>query len=250
MSRGAEHSYKPEFLVGGLIIAWQVLLIAMFSYSGIQLFIPVLAGLVFAGLGIWLAGYFHGRKHRSAGLILGLLSIFYLQLITMPADEFDSRPAEEVRSAISILGNFRSVSQEVLLQKHEPPYAPVTAALHKYKEELPEHSWLITFGESDDSETPYLFNIRNNTAAHNHPGVRHAELTEHHLVLEIEKSGTMVRYDVPLNENPPAFSISGEPGLPSPAGSFQATVYPHLLSVENHNRFQQYFYRLLNRIYS
>lgn len=222
----------------------------MFSYSGIQLLISVVAGIIFAGLGIWLAAYFSLRKRRIAGWTLGLLSIFYLQLITMPADQFESRPAEEVRSAISILGNFRSVSQEVLLQKHKPPYAPVTAALHKYKEELPEHSWLITFGESGDSETPYLFNIRNNTAAHNHPGVRHAELTQNHLMLEIEKSGTIVTYAVPLDENPPAFSIAGEPGLPSPAGSFQATVYPHLLSVENHNRFQQYFYRLLTRIYS
>ncbi|MCH8558355.1 MAG: hypothetical protein LAT84_11045 [Balneolia bacterium] len=243
-------SYKSELLAGGIVIIWHIILIMMFSYSGPGIILPVFYGLLFTAAAIWLSLYFNGKKHATAGKTLAIFSIVYLQLITMPSDEYESRPADEFRSAISILGNFRAVSPEMLITIHESPYAPVTAALHKYRDELPEYSWLISFEGSGEEVSPYLFNIRNNTAAYNHPGVRHAELTNEHLLVEIEKSNATVTYAIPLDEPPPAFTINGEPNLPSPSGTFRATVYPHMLSVDDHNRFQQLFYRLLTRIYS
>lgn len=243
-------TYKYEILAAGIVIIWHVILMMMFSYTGFGTILPVIYGLLFTSAAAWLSHYFSGKKHATAGRILAIFSILYLQLITMPSDEYESRPADEFRSAISILANFRTVSSEMLITIHQSPYAPVTAALHKYRDELPEYSWLISFEGSGDEMRPYLFNIRNNTAAYNHPGVRHAELTEDHLMVEIEKYSAMVTYAIPLDEPPPAFIINGEPNLPSPSGTFGATVYPHMLSVENHNRFQQLFYRLLTRIYS
>jgi len=242
---------KSSYTIAAGVMVWQILLIILFPYSFSSTLIILLLGLVFSSLSFGLVHYFNNKKHRLAGWGLVLLSSFYLQLITLPADKYDAQPVNEVRAAVSILVSTQPISPDFLLDKHEPPFAPITAALHKYDAELPEYSWIIRLECSEGQAPSYLFNIRNNIAGSNHPAMIRAELVEDYFLLEIIKHDIPVRYQIPLDKKFTPFTVSGRTGNTiAQQHTYEATVFPHMLSVSGHSVFQSLFYHILRQLHS
>ncbi len=245
--------YSASLVVAGLLTLWLLLLLWLFPLSVTSVLLGIgISGLIVLGASR-LTHQFSRTSYRHVAYLLILLLGGYLILQFLPRDRYDSKPAAEVRAAVSILVQTQPIRPDFLQTTHEPPFAVITAALQKYNTELPDYSWMIRF-ETEDStdETPYyLFNIRNDQAGSNYPGVVDASLSGEYFMLEVEQDGALVLYRIPLDRTLRPFTIEGIPDTPiASAATFQARIHPHMLDAGIHSGFQAAFYRLLSELYS
>lgn len=256
-------------MVAGLTAA-QLLIGWLFAFSFTFFIIFWMSGLyvMLTGAGVAVSAYFASkpRLRRRAGLLLALGCLLYLQLALQPENRYGVRPLTEVRGALSATLSYEALPQRLLHQKPEPPYALRTALLHKYRDEMPERSWLISFSYDEGPATLsafgaesgaepfsrfYLFNLRNEQIGSNHPNMINARFTDEprRLMVDIMHDGKDFRYEIPLYYTGPQPLIVPGYSLADPAREASAMVYIHLTDAAQHSRFQQVYYDFLSTIY-
>lgn len=246
-----DHSQKEQShkLVGFTVLAvsaWQLCLLLLFNFDPQSFLLAAITGVAIATCSGLLVLYFSEKPIRYQGTVLVLVLAWYLQIITLPHDQFEARPADEFRAAGTLLVNPDNVRADFLFQRPRAPFAVATAAVHKYRDDLPDFSWYIRFSDQP-AETGNLINIRNEMAASTHPSFSNARIFEQYLIFEVEQYGTQVIYTIPLDKSALPFTAYGSPaGSNSDYHYFTAEVYPHILSPAQQSRFHLLFFRLLN----
>lgn len=240
-----------------LLFSFELAVLPLLQVAAVLLLTTVLAQA--------LAAYFRPRPplRRRIGLALSLPALLYLLLQLQPANQYGVRPLTELRGAVNAAFRYEGLSQRLLHQKPEPPYALRTALFHKYRDEMPEHSWLISFYDEPAAtpsamqppeqafDTFYLFNLRNQRAGTNHPDMLNARLQQNprRFVIDIAHQSGEYRYEIPMvYEQAQPVLVSGR-ALSETAGRATAAVYIHLTDPGRHSRFQQVYYRFLNLLY-
>lgn len=268
-SRFSNLSRRPGiWLLFISVMLLQFLFNALFAFEADVLTLLWTLGLMLLLLagGTALISYFTNKPvlRRRMGLALAVPLLLYLQLWLQPPDQYGVRPITEVRGAVSAALSYEALSQRLLNQKPAAPHARRTALIHKYRDELPQHAWLIGF-EAD--RTPavsasiteaeasfgrfYVFNMRNDHAATNYPAMINAKLIpeEKHLQIDIAHASGEARYEVPLQYEATQPVILEGSSLSGSHTSPRAAVYIQFVHPEQHSRFQYYYYRLLNLMF-
>ncbi|AXJ02396.1 hypothetical protein CYPRO_3162 [Cyclonatronum proteinivorum] len=229
-----------------LVSVWQLILLMLFQFDPQAFLLSAVTGMAIATSAGFLALYFSEKPHRVQGVTIVVLLAGYLQVVTLPHDRFEARPLDEFRAAAGLLLQPEAIQADILFQRPRAPFALATAAVHKYQDDLPEHSWFVRFHD-DAADSGHLINIRSNMAASSHPAFRNARIIEDFLVFEIEQYGEHVLYRLPLSDSALPFTIFGTP-LHDEGGYdiIEAQVYPHILSPAQQSHFHILFFRLLN----
>lgn len=251
------------------IVLVQLLIIRLFAFSfspPLLLHIPALVAILITA-GVAGSAYFAPKPtgRRATGLLLLMLCLLYIQFSLQPENRYGVRPLTEVRGALNAAVNYEALPQQLLNQKPGPPYALRTALLHRYRDEMPQRSWLISFSGKARADTRslstapqedtfnrfYLFNLRNEQIGSNHPNMLNARLQANpsRLILDIAHPGGDFRYEIPLYyARPQPIIVSGRAVSDSSLES-SAKVYIHLTDAGQHSGFQQLYYRFLNVVY-
>lgn len=249
------------------VMVVQLLINQLFSFAPdvlTLLWMAIILLLLLAG-GTLILSYFTNKPafRRRLGLALTLPFLLYLQLSVQPPNQYGVRPITEVRGAVNATLRYDGLSQQQLNQKPGAPYALRTALLHKYRDEVPEFSWLIGFDydrpatlsssgfQAEDVNRFYLFNLRNQQAGSNHPNMINARLQAEpqRFVIDIAHDMADFRYEIPLfYERAQPIPVQGY-ALSDPSLRATAAVYIHLTDPARHSRFQQLYYRFLNAVY-
>ncbi|MCC5934098.1 MAG: hypothetical protein JJU35_07590 [Balneolales bacterium] len=243
-----EGSKSPRIIAATVLAVslWQLCLLMLFTFEAQAFLLAAVTGMAIASCSGFLALYFSDKPHRNQGILIVLLLAWYLQIITLPNDRFDARPADEFRAAIGLMLKPDVIQADFLFQRPRAPYAAATAAVHKYQDDLPEHSWYIRFSDAP-ADSGHLFNIRNEVAASSHPHFRNARIFEGYLVFEVDQFGESVLYRLPLNGEAIPFTAYGVPETgASGHDMYTAEVFPHILSPGQQSRFHTLFFHLLN----
>lgn len=229
---------------------WQLCLLMLFNFDAQAFMLAAITGMAIATCTGFLALYFSQKPHQHYGIALVLVLAWYLQVVSLPNDRFDARPADEFRAAVMLLLKPDAIQADFLFQRPRAPFVAATAAVHKYQDDLPDYSWFLRFND-DPSDSGHLFNIRNEVAASSHPAFRQARIFEGYLLFEIEQFGENVLYRLPLNGSAIPFTIYGIPEHGATGYDiFTADVFPHILSPTQQSRFHALFFQLLNLRFS
>lgn len=222
--------------------------VLMFPYQTADFIRYVLFALVLSGLAAMLSTYIGKNWRRVPSVLLLAILLMYGTVLIAPADRYGALPSGEMRVAASAILTYDDLPESILFEAPSPPYSRHTAALHRYREEAPEFSWMIAFdapGESAD--TYHLFNIRNDHIGTTYPALLDAENQSGKLWLLVLHDGIEVEYNIPI-DGKIRMDIPGKTIEETGIKAFSAVVIPHYLSVKGSQRFQSVYWRILELI--
>ncbi|MCH8568547.1 MAG: hypothetical protein LAT67_09800 [Balneolales bacterium] len=247
---------KPGILLATITGATVLLWLFLFSFSPLSLFRGILLCITVSVAAYFLGSYFNQRRYKYTGVILSFFALSYIYLIFLPTDKYGSKPADEIRIALIHLLKPELIRSDFLFEKHLPPYSGYVAAAQKYRDELPQKSWIICFSEitlpdtvsSCEADQYFIFNIRNDVIGTSYPDLADAEWRDHLLSFEILQQNEMVLYQIRTDTFEPGKRYKGIPSSTSQQ-TYYAVVYPHLLQPEMHSRFMRTYYAVMNLVF-
>ena len=162
---------------------------------------------------------------------------------------FGTSPDHEIRTALLASIQYDELTEAMILQEVQPPLSRLTAAAHRFRDELPQHSWSIAFSNPQESNlNSYLLNIRNNIAGYAYKNITHAQIVDNSVVLLISHQQKTVQYEFPILHSLESITITGRDTTGNTVSDYMMEVHPHFLKPLPEMRFQTLYWRFLDWI--
>lgn len=230
----------------GLVIYGIILF--LFPVSGIILLKSILTGLALS-LTFAALAHFASKGPRFVLTAALLLAAFaYLMIRLAPESEQGIKPSKEIRTAVSGIVQYDALPEALIFSRPEPPYARFTAVLHRYRDEIPDYSWTIAFKNPYETEADtYLLNIRNEQVGSSYPSIIGAKITGDSLRIDVlHNENYQKNYHVPLDRRAKEKRLAAVNKSGREFAEFEMHLIPHYLEPRSIDRFQKFYWWILN----